>query len=61
MRDYNNNNNFFVVGTTVQAKNNLSEKLFIRRYVDGIYYCKLLADPAHKDLVYFERELMTAD
>lgn len=39
---------------------NPTQKLLIRRYVDRIYYCKIQKDPAHKELVYFERELMNS-
>jgi hypothetical protein len=50
--------NKFKEGSTVCAKVNPLQKLLIRRYVDRIYYCKIQNDLAHKELVYFERELM---
>ena len=46
-------------GEEVYAKVNPSQKLIIRRYVDRIYYCKIKKDPTLKELVYFERELMS--
>jgi hypothetical protein len=49
--------NTFKEGDVVCAKENPTLKLVIRRYVDRIYYCKVQADPAAKELVYFEREL----
>jgi len=45
-------------GDVVCAKVNPPLKLKIRRYVDQVYYCKLLDDPEAKELVYFERELV---
>jgi len=50
--------NIYKEGSTVCAKINPTQKLLIRRYVDRIYYCKIQKDLAHKELVYFERELM---
>ena len=34
--------------------------LVVRRYVDRVYYCKIISDPEHRDLIYFERELQAA-
>ncbi len=50
--------NKFKEGTVVCALVNPTQKLVIRRYIDRIYYCKIQEDPARKELVYFERELM---
>jgi len=50
--------NKFKEGEIVRAKVNPTLKLLVRRYVDRIYYCKILEDPIRKELVYFERELM---
>jgi hypothetical protein len=50
--------NKFKEGSIVCAIVNPTQKLRIRRYVDRIYYCKIHKDSAHKELVYFERELM---
>jgi hypothetical protein len=49
--------NKYKEGETVFAKVNPELKLIIRRYVDRIYYCKVLDEPERKELVYFEREL----
>lgn len=53
--------NKFKEGETIYAKADPSRKLVIRRYVDRIYYCQVKEDPAQKELVYFERELMLPD
>ncbi len=53
--------NKFKEGEVVQAKDNPTLNLVIRRYVDRIYYCKIQKDPNHKELVYFERELLPHD
>jgi len=50
--------NIFKEGEVVRAKVNPNQNLIVRRYVDRIYYCKIQADPTHKELVYFERELI---
>ncbi len=31
--------------------------LIIQRYVNGVYYCKIVDDPNNTALVYYEREL----
>lgn len=51
--------NKFKPGEIVYEKINIARKLIVRRYVYRIYYCKIFDDPAHKDLVFFERELTT--
>lgn len=51
--------NKFKEGEEVYAKVNPSLKLIIRRYVDRIYYCKIKENPTQKELVYFEREIMS--
>ncbi|MFA0963342.1 hypothetical protein AB9P05_16180 [Roseivirga sp. BDSF3-8] len=50
--------NKYNAGDTVYAKANPSEKLVIRRYIDKVYYCKVMAHPERKELVYFEREII---
>lgn len=50
--------NKYKEGEIVYAKIDPTVKLIIRRYVKRIYYCKVQKDLSHKDLVYFERELM---
>jgi hypothetical protein len=47
----------FAIGSLVHAKDNINIKLRIRRYINGIYYCKIVDDPSHRELVYFGREL----
>jgi hypothetical protein len=51
--------NKYKEGEEVYAKENPSLKLIIRRYVDRIYYCKIKRDSTLKELVYFERQLMS--
>lgn len=51
--------NKFKEGEVVYATAAPETALVIRRYVDRVYYCKLVSDPEHKDLVYFERELQS--
>jgi hypothetical protein len=50
--------NKYKEGEIVYAKIDPTVKLIIRRYVKRIYYCKIQNDLKHKDLVYFERELI---
>jgi len=50
--------NKYEAGDVVYAKEKPTLKLVVRRYIDQIYYCKIQDDPDHKDLVYFERELL---
>jgi len=50
--------NKFKEGTIVFAKVKPNQKLIIRRYVDGIYYCKIEENVTLKELVFFERELI---
>lgn len=49
--------NKFKEGQQVFAKVEPDVILEIRRYLDRIYYCKVLDDPGAKDRVYFEREI----
>lgn len=51
--------NKYKEGEEVYAKENPSLKLIVRRYVTRIYYCKIKEDPTRKELVYFERELLS--
>ena len=51
--------NKYKEGEVVYARVYPTIKLIIRRYVDRIYYCNIAEAPQKKDLVYFERELMT--
>ncbi|MFZ9047124.1 MAG: hypothetical protein ACO2ZZ_14820 [Cyclobacteriaceae bacterium] len=51
--------NKYKEGDVVFAKIEPTQKLIIRRYVDRIYYCKVVGDQNTKEVVYFERELTT--
>jgi uncharacterized protein YodC (DUF2158 family) len=53
--------NKFKEGEVVQAKDNPTLNLVVRRYVDRIYYCMIQKHPNQKELVYFERELIPHD
>lgn len=50
--------NKFKIGETVFAKVAPDLELIIDDYKDRIYYCIIVSDPDHKQLVYFERELI---
>jgi hypothetical protein len=50
--------NNFKEGEVVYAKVAPTIKLVVKRYVDRIYYCIVQDINFHKELVYFERELM---
>ncbi|HLP14425.1 MAG TPA: hypothetical protein VK177_21020 [Flavobacteriales bacterium] len=50
--------NKYPEGSSVYSITNPTMELVIRRYVDTIYYCRIKELPDHKELVYFERELM---
>lgn len=49
----------FKEGDEVYERIRPSQKLIISRYFKGIYYCKDVENLRKKDLIYFERELMT--
>lgn len=49
--------NKYEEGQEVFATNAPSVRLVVRCYVDRIYYCSFLGDPARNELVLFEREL----
>ncbi len=53
--------NKFKEGEVVRARINPNQNLIVNRYVNQIYYCKIQENPTHKDLVYFERELLPLD
>lgn len=50
--------NTYTEGSFITAKENPTRKLIITRYLDRIYYCNVVDDPAQKLLAYFERELI---
>ena len=35
-------------------------KLIVKRYVNGVYYCLIQERSSKKELVYFERELVSS-
>jgi hypothetical protein len=49
----------FKEGEEVYDRIRPSQKLIISRYIKGVYYCKTVENPHRKELIYFERELMT--
>ncbi|MFD2561215.1 hypothetical protein [Aquimarina rubra] len=49
----------FKPGDTVYDKANPEVKLIVRLYYRRIYYCKLAEDPEKKEVVFFERELLS--
>lgn len=51
----------YKVGAAVFAKAIPDEALEVRRFMASIYYCTLLDEKGSSDLVYFERELMSAE
>lgn len=53
-----NNDNIYPVGSTICANENPAMKLTIKSYYNRIYYCSRQDDPAAKDLVYYQRELI---
>ena len=51
--------NKYKEGEIIYAKVDPELKLIVRRYVDRIYYCKIQDEPERKELVYFEREILS--
>lgn len=47
----------YQIGQSVFAKSAPTEKLKVRRFVNRVYYCRMVKEPNGPDLVYFEREL----
>ncbi|HEY3402770.1 MAG TPA: hypothetical protein VGK59_05235 [Ohtaekwangia sp.] len=54
-----NTDNIYPVGAFITACENPSLKLQIVKYYQRIYYCAVVGDEARKQLVYFERELIS--
>ncbi|MBC3539837.1 hypothetical protein ACFSC6_20875 [Rufibacter sediminis] len=50
--------NQYPEGSTVYAKVNPDVKLTVRRYARRIYYCTVQDKPSHKEMVYYDRELL---
>lgn len=51
----------FKEGEVVYDRSRPSQKLIVRRFVSNVYYCKVTDNTTLKDLVYFERELMSGE
>ena len=51
--------NKFRSGEIVSERIRPSLKLIVSRYVNGIYYCLMQERNSKKELVYFERELVS--
>jgi hypothetical protein len=51
--------NKFLEGSVVFAKAHPSLRLVVRRFAKRIYYCTNPAQPQAKELVYYERELLS--
>lgn len=49
----------FKDGEEVYDRTRPGQKLIISRYLKGMYYCKVLENLHRKELIYFERDLMT--
>lgn len=48
----------FKPGELVYERIHPSQKLIVRSYADGLYYCEAQEAPQRKSLVFFERELI---
>lgn len=48
----------FKAGETVFAKNNPKVELFVRRYIDRIYFCQFVGEYAKKEVALYEREIV---
>lgn len=53
--------NKYKEGEKVYAKSDITRLLVVRRYHARIYYCRVHGDARHKDLVYFEKDLIAAN
>jgi uncharacterized protein YodC (DUF2158 family) len=51
--------NKFKSGEVVSERIRPTLKLTVSRYVDGIYYCLIQERESKRELVYFERELIS--
>lgn len=56
-----NTDNIYPEGTFITANENPSLQLKIMKYYQRIYYCEVVGDEGRKQLVYFERELISPD
>ena len=53
-----NEDNIYVVGTIIKAKDAPEIALEIKKYSQRIYYCSTVGDDDAKQKAYFERELI---
>ena len=53
--------NKYKEGDEVFERTNPSQKLIVTRFQNKIYYCSALDFPKRKDLVFFERDLMSEE
>lgn len=49
--------NKYKEGQIVHSLANPEQKLVVRRYIDRIYFCRVVEEPEHRELAFFEREL----
>ncbi len=49
--------NIYPEGGFVYAHKAPTIQLMVRKYVNRTYFCRVVKDPASKDLIYFEREI----
>lgn len=50
--------NKYKEGEIVYARECPTIALIIRRYINRLYYCRIVDDPEGNELVYYERELL---
>jgi len=54
-----NSGNKFKEGEVVYDKMRPDQKLVVKRFVSNVYYCAIPDEANRKDLVFFERELIS--
>lgn len=59
MKDIQVEENKYKVGDVVYERTNPSQKLIVNRYQNRIYYCGSEEFTKRKDLVFFERDLIS--
>jgi hypothetical protein len=50
--------NIYPEGTFLTAKALPEQKLVVTKYYQRIYYCSIVGQPDHKQLAYYEHELI---
>jgi hypothetical protein len=58
MKETQNNDNKYAIGTIIYARAFPAQKLVVDAYKQRIYYCAVANHPEAKQLAYFERELL---